>query len=173
MDGSGDLAQTAAYWDKLADQFFKDEVTRREEWQAHPAAAARRFRLLGDCDALGWLTTRLPPGRIERALGAGCGVASFEIQMLHQGLVEHFDLYDVSSVCLEAATERAHALGVGDRITVHCGDLLGADRDGYGLVTFVASLHHAVDVEATVRFAHDILSPAGMLFADEYIGLRR
>jgi SAM-dependent methyltransferase len=128
--------------------------------------------LLGDRDALGWLTARLP-GRIERALGAGCGVASFELELLNRGLVEHFDLYDVSSACLEAATERARSLGVGDRVTVHCGDLLGAERDGYGLVTFVSSLHHAVDVEATVRFAHDILHPTGLLYADEYVGPRR
>jgi SAM-dependent methyltransferase len=172
MDHRRDLLQAASYWDDMAAQYFTDGVTRRAEWQAHPAAAARRYRLLGDRDALGWLTARLP-GRVDRALGAGCGTAAFELELLSRGLVEHFDLCDVSGSSLAAATDRAEGLGLGDRITVRRGDILAADRDGYGLVTFVSSLHHAVDVTATVRFAHEILSPGGALFADEYVGPRR
>ena len=97
----------------------------------------------------------------------------FELALLQAGTVEHFDLCDVSSTSLESAMERADRLGVADRITIRCGDLLGADRNDYGLVTFVSSLHHAVDVATTVRFAHDILRPGGVLYADEYVGPRR
>ena len=173
MDPSGDLSRTAAFWDDITAQHFKDGVnTRREEWQVHPATIAHRRRLLGDRDAAEWLTARLP-GRVDRALAAGCGTAAFELSLLRSGAVEHFDLCDVSGSSLESATEQAKQLGVADRITVRCGDLLAADGHDYGLVTFVNSLHHAVDVPATVRFAHDILGPGGVLYADEYIGPRR
>ena len=113
------------------------------------------------------------PTRIERAFGAGCGTAHLELALLERGAVGHFDLCDVSSTSLESAQERAERLGVGDRITLRCGDLHSVDRDDYGRVTFVSSLHHAVDVEATVQFAHDILRPGGILYADEYVGPRR
>jgi SAM-dependent methyltransferase len=146
--------------------------TRREEWQVHPATIAHRRRLLGGHDSAEWLTARLG-GRVDRALGAGCGTAVFEIDLLARGAVEHFDLYDVSGASLDSATERAERLGVADRITVHCGDLLAADERGYGLVTFVNSLHHALDVEATVQFARDLLEPGGVLYGDEYVGPRR
>jgi SAM-dependent methyltransferase len=173
MDDSGDLSTTAAFWDDITAQHFKDGVnTRREEWQVHPATIAHRRRLLGDCDTAGWLTARLR-GPVDRALGAGCGTAAFELALLERGAVGHYDLCDVSSTSLESATEQAEKLGVADRITVRCGDLLQLEGRDYGLVTFVNSLHHAVDVEGTVRFAHDILRPGGALFADEYVGPRR
>ena len=173
MDHGDDLSQAAAYWDDMTAQYIKDGVsTRREEWQVHPATIARRRRLLGGRTSVEWLTARLP-GRIDRALGAGCGIAEFELALLASGAVEHFDLCDVSSTSLESATARAEQLGVADRITVRCGDLLATDRGDYGLVTFVSSLHHAVDVPATVHFAHDILRPGGVLYGDEYLGPRR
>jgi SAM-dependent methyltransferase len=173
MEDRGDLAQTAAFWDDITAQHFKDGVnTRREEWQTHPATIAHRRRLLGDRDTAAWLTDRLP-ARIDRALGAGCGTAGFELGLLASGAVAHFDLCDVSPTSLESAMAQADQRGLADRVTIHCGDLLAAERSGYGLVTFVNSLHHATDVAATVRFAHQVLSPGGLLFADEYIGPRR
>jgi SAM-dependent methyltransferase len=173
MEESGDLSRTAAFWDDLTAEHFKDGVnTRREDWQVHPATIAHRRRLLGDRGAAEWLTAHLA-GPVDRALGAGCGTAAFELELLTTGAVEHFDLCDVSGASLELATERARHLGVADRITVRRGDLLDAEAGDYGLVTFVNSLHHAVDVAATVRFAHDVLVPGGALYADEYIGPRR
>lgn len=173
MEHSGDLARAAAFWDDITAEHFHDGVnTRREEWQTHPATIAQRRRLLGDRETAEWLVERLPE-RINRALGAGCGTAVFELGLLERGAVEHFDLFDVSSTSLASATARAEQLGVADRITTHCGDLLDAPADNYGLVTFVNSLHHALDVATTVEFAHQLLAPGGVLFADEYIGPRR
>jgi SAM-dependent methyltransferase len=174
MDRSGELSRTAAYWDEMTALYCGSdgESTRRAEWQAHPATIAHRRKLLGGCSSQEWLMQRLPD-HVDRALGAGCGNAKFELGLLQAGTVEHFDLCDVSSTSLESATERADQLGVADRITIRCGDLLGADRNDYGLVTFVSSLHHAVDVATTVQFAHDILRPGGVLYADEYVGPRR
>jgi len=173
MEHNGDLAQAAAFWDDITAGHFQDGVyMRREEWQTHPATIAQRRRLLGDRGTAEWLVERLP-GRVDRALGAGCGTAKFEIDLLESGVVQHFDLFDVSSTSLALATARAEKLGVADRITVHCGDLLAAPASDYGLVTFVNSLHHALDVATTVGFAHELLRPEGVLFADEYIGPRR
>lgn len=168
-----DLETTAAFWDQMTAQYCKEgESANRTEWQAHPAAARQRRRLLGATDACEWFSMRLP-GRVDRAIGAGCGTATFELKLLKSGAVGHFDLCDVSGTSLESAAARAEQLGVADRITLRCGDFLEAESGDYGLVTFVSSLHHAVDVEATVQFAHDILRPGGFLYADEYVGPRR
>jgi SAM-dependent methyltransferase len=173
MDPGRDLSQAASYWDEMTAQYITDGVsTRRAEWQTHPATIAHRRRLLGDRSADEWLIAKLP-GRVERGFGAGCGIAEFELRLLASGAVGHFDLCDVSRTSLDSATKRAEQLGVADRITVRCGDMLAADDGDYDLVTFVSSLHHAVDVVATVRFAHDLVGPGGILYADEYIGPRR
>ena len=50
-----ELSTTAAFWDDMTAQFCHDgENTNRTEWQAHPAAAMQRRRLLGARDALEW-----------------------------------------------------------------------------------------------------------------------
>jgi SAM-dependent methyltransferase len=173
MNDGSDLSRTAAFWDDLTAAHFKDGVnTRREDWQVHPATIAHRRHLLGNRDTAEWLTERLP-GRVERALAAGCGTAVFELDLVARGAVERLDLCDVSQSSLDAATARAERLGIADRITVRCGDLLDAEQADYGLVTFVNSLHHALDVDVTVQFAHELLAPGGVLYADEYVGPRR
>jgi SAM-dependent methyltransferase len=177
MDGDAGASEnsfqkTAGYWDEMASQYSADgSNTNRAEWQGHPAYRARRTQSLGGREDHEWLVDRFPHP-IERALGVGCGVADFELRVLATGAVEHFDLYDVSTASLEIAARSAERLGLSDRITLHQGDMFSASGS-YGLVTFVGSLHHALDVAQAVRFAHDVLEPGGFLYGDEYIGPRR
>ena len=166
------LSQTASYWDDAARVFETGSNENRAEWQGHPAVQARRQRLLGGRTAGEWLADRLS-APAARALGAGCGAALFELDLVRLGAVEHFDLWDVSPAFLELARDRAASLGISDRVTIRCGDVFAIDDGRYDLVTFVHSLHHAPDVRAAVRFSHDVLRPGGLLFADEYIGPRR
>lgn len=96
-----------------------------------------------------------------------------KLDLLKLGVVDHFDLYDLSQACLDAAEARAMELGVGDRISVHCEDFFGVDDGAYDLALFMSSLHHAMNVPSMVRQAHSLLKPGGILFADEYIGPAR
>ena len=111
-----EFARTAAFWDGMASEFFRDGVTRRAEWRNHPAAAACRAGLLGGQSSSGSLLARFP-GKIDRALGAGCGRAEFELGLLRAGAVEHFDLCDVSGASLQVAQDRADELGLTGRVS--------------------------------------------------------
>ena len=175
IDGASEDAsfgRTAAYWDDFSARHSESGLnTNRSEWQGHPANLLRRSRSLKGSADYQWLSSKFPH-RIERALGAGCGVADFELRLLESGAVEHFDLFDVSAGSLEIARRGAERLGLSDRVTFHQNDMFSA-TGSYGLVTFIGSLHHALDVPEAVRFAHDVLEPGGLLYGDEYIGPRR
>jgi SAM-dependent methyltransferase len=164
--------RTADHWDDVTARYSGEgSNTNRSEWQGHPAYRERRARSLHGRLDHEWLIAKFP-NPIERALGAGCGIAEFELKVLASGAVDHFDLFDVSAGSLEIARRSAEHLGLSDRITIHHGDMFSASGN-YGLVTFVGSLHHSLDVCQAVRFAHDILEPGGFLYGDEYIGPRR
>jgi len=136
-----EFARTAAFWDGMASEFFRDGVTRRAEWRNHPAAAACRAGLLGGQSSSGSLLARFP-GKIDRALGAGCGRAEFELGLLRAGAVEHFDLCDVSGASLQVAQGPGRRARFDGSRLLLCGDMRAHRQDGsYGLATFVSSLH--------------------------------
>lgn len=145
----------------------------RAEWLDHPLAKARLERLRGGRSFEDWLTDRyLRDMRVSRALSIGAGIAMNELELVRLGAVERFDLYDVSQVALNAAMERAHALGIADRIHIHREDInqVTLPPDTYDLVTFFSALHHMSDLEGILRQVNTTLTPQGLLFASEYVG---
>lgn len=121
-----------------------------------------------------WFADTYLEGRIvKRALGIGVGRAETELGLLATGMVEHYDLWDISPVGLDHAKAVATAKGWGDRVTCHHGDFSSFDLtpDTYGLVTFVASLHHFADLRGVLSKVRQGLVPGGLLWAaNEYIG---
>lgn len=169
MSGTEDLTRTSAYWDSHVTQIYEN----RAEWLAHPLVKERLARLRGGQSLEDWVIGRYLRGRrIARAIGVGCGVASFELGLLELGAVERIDLYDVSQVALDTAMDTARARGVAERVRVFRQDInrVTLPPNTYDLVTFISSLHHVADLEGVLRRINGALTPQGLFFASEYVG---
>lgn len=169
MTSDSQLSQTASYWDEYVSQPELNQA----EWMAHPLVQEHFNRVRGGLTLEDWFINKYLAGKsVRRALGIGAGVASFELYLMHRGLVEAYDLYDVSSVALARAEETARAYGVADRVRFYCQDLsqLELPAASYDLVTFISSLHHVTHMESTLHQMYNALVPGGLLFANEYIG---
>jgi SAM-dependent methyltransferase len=161
---------TADYW---GSRYF-DASFNRMEWQAHPHALERQFKLQGGMMREDWFAKNyLGAHPAKRALGIGVGRAETEIGLLVKGYVEHYDLFDVSPAGLQYAKEVATDLGIGDRITCQCCEIgaVTLPPEQYDLVTFVASLHHMARLEETLWAVNHALKTEGILWAaNEYVG---
>lgn len=169
MQEDSDLSRTSDYWDQHAKQIYENPA----EWLAHPTVKERLTQLRDGKTLEQWFIDKYLHKRpVARALGIGCGIAQFELGLLRLGVVEHYDLYDVSAVALETAMESARATGIADRVRVYLLDInhVSLDRYSYDLVTFISSLHHIADLEQVLRRLKDALKPEGILFASEYVG---
>lgn len=165
------LEQTAEHWG----QSYFSETFNRREWQAHPLSIQRQYELQGNLMREEWLFSRyLNRKRVQRAASLGAGRAETEIALLELGAVEHFDLFDVSSVGIEYAKSIAEEKGFGHKVTCHVGPIGCAElnENTYDLITFVASLHHMEPLAETLERANRALTQRGIIWcANEYIGL--
>jgi len=168
-----DLDRAAAWWDSHNEHYSSSGANEwRANWKLHPLVMRNFEALLGNQSSGRWLAGQIGEP-VPRALSIGCGAARFEIDLLAQGIVEHCDVWDISAAALEEAAGNAEQAGVAGRLTLHRGDALeGSDR-GYDLVIFQDSLHHATDLDATIRFIRSALRSGGWVFAEEYIGPNR
>jgi SAM-dependent methyltransferase len=164
-----DLSRTSEYWDDHAVRGDQN----RAEWLAHPLIKERIVQVRGGHSLEHWFIERyLGKRRVARAIGIGCGVASFELGLMRLGAVEQYDLYDVSQVALDTAMETARTLGLAERVHIFRQDvnheILAPNT--YDLVTFISSLHHIADLDGVLRRVNEALTPQGLLFANEYVG---
>lgn len=111
-------------------------------------------------------------GPFRRAISVGCGNAYHEIQLLQWGIVERFDLYELSPPRAELAGQWAQKHGVADRVTVHLQDAF-TTPDAFDLVYWKDALHHMFSARDAVRWSRDVLSPEGVFFASEFVGPTR
>lgn len=115
------------------------------------------------------------PGRVfERAVSIGCGPAAKELALITDGLVGHFDLYEIAQTRIDQGRKSAEALGVLDRITHRSGDVFKAERKPeYDLVYWDHSLHHMSDVDDAVAWSKAVLKPGGVIVINDYVGPNR
>jgi ubiquinone/menaquinone biosynthesis C-methylase UbiE len=115
------------------------------------------------------LADRVEAGR--RAIDLGCGTGALTLRMARRGA--RVKAIDRSPEMLEVATQRAHELGLEDRITfaeIGVAELDGEPSDGYDVVSSGLCFSELSDDELdyTLRQALRILVPGGMLLiADE------
>lgn len=168
--GRNAAIETAAdYW---AEKYGNQEFYRRE-WQCHPYAVEMRSSLHDGQHRADWfLDKRMTRKPVKRALGIGVGLAVDELHLLSRGAAEHYDLMDISDAGLKLVAESAAKSGLSDRVSCIVADAnehdLGTDR--YGLITFMASLHHVEQLERVLHACDRALEPGGVLWASEYIG---
>jgi SAM-dependent methyltransferase len=121
-----------------------------------------------------WLISQLPDAPFKRGLSIGCGIAAKEFNLLKLGLVERFDLYDLSTARRDQAMEDAAREGLTDRITFRTTDAFEtAPEEEYDFVYWHAALHHMFDVPAAVAWSHRALRRGGVFAFNEYVGPSR
>ncbi len=142
-------------------------INRRVCGESLPGMSAGLHRL-----ALQHFADRLP---FARGVSIGCGSGSKERAVLESGLVQHFTLFELSSVAIEMGRKEADEAGFSDRMTFRMEDgLAGETRDGvYDLVYWNNALHHMFDVKAALEWSWHVLRKGGVLLMDDYVGPTR
>lgn len=111
---------------------------------------------------------------LARAVSVGCGNGGKEMTLLQQGLVGHFDLYDVSKASLDFGAELAAQRKLVQRTTFIHGDAFAHPSDGrYDLVFWDNALHHMFDARAALRWSFDALRPGGWFVMNDFVGADR
>ena len=115
---------------------------------------------------------RLP---LQKGVSVGCGQGQTELQLLQAGMVQEFDLYELSSFAVVTGQAQAEAKGLGSRANYHQGDAFAVcDRaNHYDLVLWQQALHHMPDVDAALAWTRSVLRPGGLVVLHEYVGPTR
>lgn len=153
----------------------------RTRWWMHPAILRHINTVVSGTPVNGpWagLERRMrqlaPRGTFARGLSVGCGNASKELHLLHEGIVEHFDLFDLSRDRVERGRSAAVRQGVSERATFHLQDAFALDLDDqYDLVYWNNALHHMYDVREALVWSRERLRPGGWLVMDDFVGATR
>jgi SAM-dependent methyltransferase len=166
----GSLGKTASrYWDGhhhvAEDPLF---------WMANPLCrAAINRRVTGDPNLwpLDWFAREFGRGGFRRGLSLGCGMGSLERAARRLGLCDFLLGLDFSPASLEVARGRARF----DEIAAVTYAVADLNRPEFGGKAFDAvfihqSLHHVVAVEELLDAAARALTPAGLLYLDEWTG---
>jgi SAM-dependent methyltransferase len=117
------------------------------------------------------LSTSLP---FAKGISIGSGNAFKELNLIRQGFVDHFDLFELSARRIEEGLETAEKWGISRKVTFHHG--CGFECTSEESVDFVHwnnSLHHMLDVDFAVSWSHKVLRAGGMFYMDDFIGPRR
>lgn len=111
----------------------------------------------------------------HRGISVGCGNASKEINLIVQGLVASFTLFDLSQVSIEKGKESARKAGVEDKVNFILGDAFETliVKEWFDFVHWNNSLHHMHNVEEAVRWSYSVCKKGGMFFMDDFVGPNR
>lgn len=78
--------------------------------EAIPGLSAGAYRLLAEM------------GPLRTAVSIGCGEGDKEMQLLQSGIVQHFDLYELSTDRVERGRAKLARSGLAERATFHVAD---------------------------------------------------
>lgn len=173
-----DTETAARYWDSRSRDAGANAVV--AWWQSPMVVRHLNAKLCGDAIdgfAAGlrkWFGRELGSGKIEHGVSVGCGTGGKELAFLRDGLVERFDLYEISKVRVDKGHEIFAKAGFSDKARFFLEDAF-SDRtpDRYDLVHWDNSLHHMFDVYDAVEWSRTVLKPGGWLVVHDFIGPSR
>ena len=103
-------------------------------------------------------------GKFQRGVSVGCGTGEKEMKLVKSGVVEYFELYEISSERISHGLLRAAKLGVADKVRFIQGDAFRTCiRDDFDLVYWNNSLHHMLNIEQAITWSLERLSLGGYL----------
>ena len=115
---------------------------------------------------------RLQGETLGKGISIGCGIGRTEMAMLQSGLVQEFDVFELSEVRIREGRELARKRGIEGRIRFNHADGMTASGH-HDLVFWGSALHHMLDVHQAVEWSNSILRPGGMFVMDDFIGPSR
>lgn len=173
-----DLQRAARHWDERSKRRHAFVAVRW--WQSPQILRHINRRLCGeplDGFAAGLrarLARELGGKVLARGVSVGCGNGSKEMELLKAGLVEDFDLFEISQVRVSHGLDRAKSEGLSDRVHFSLGDAFEAAWEArYDLVYWDNALHHMLDVRAACAWSRRVLRPGGYIVVNDYIGADR
>lgn len=151
----------------------------RRYWYQHPTTLRFYRSQVIDSDAPAYVkpvgAKLLAEGRtFQRGISIGCGSAHKELLLSRLGLVESWDLFDLSDTAIEQGRQAIDKHGLDQsRFRFHNVDPFGSGWHPdalYDLVQWDNSLHHMFDADLAVRTSVEVLAPGGVFVMDDYIG---
>ena len=169
-----------ARWDRLADEEFVRDLTRRS-WTGIPEIHLNHnFRVTGDRNAY-WVTwlrdNYFQGGFAGDALSLGCGEGHLDRILKDCGFTfRSFTGLDISPRAVERARELATERGGLAPTTTYATADLNADTlpaNAFDFIYFFQSLHHIEQLEHILGHCAAALRPGGLLMVNEYVGPSR
>jgi SAM-dependent methyltransferase len=172
MDDEHQAKQRAAiHWDKV----HKAPVARVRWWQ-YPEICTHINQIVDNTDSVapsGGFHSRLAKmGPFKRGVSIGCGTGKKEFDLLKRRTVQHFDLFEISPLRIEALLCSAKAEGLDHRISLHHTDAFQMSGQ-YDLVYWNNALHHMPDAYQAVAWSRASLLPGGLFAMDDFVGPSR
>lgn len=117
------------------------------------------------------LRQRLGSSTLDKAVSVGCGTGGKELALLKTGLIEKFDLWELSEQRVRLAKENAAKQDLAARVTVRHGNAFEeVTEPRYDLVHWNMSLHHMPSVREALVWSRQVLRPGGWLYINELAG---
>lgn len=173
-------SKVGGYWSRVQPTRSADGKAKRLRWWQSPYIVKDINRRV-----LGRAVPGVSQGLIEllkqefseqlpfkTAISVGCGNAFKEIHLLKSGLVDHFDLFELSEARIEQGVRRAEKFELSSRLQFHQQDAFeyATEANSYDLVHWNNSLHHMFDVDQAVSWSHSVLKPNGVFYMDDFVG---
>jgi SAM-dependent methyltransferase len=162
-------ARVGSKWDAVSLQHRE----RNNWWHSRELKAYVNGRISPAGGVAGELAARLAGRRLGRGISIGCGSGGKELELVRAGLVERFELYELSEVRCALGREAAAAAGLGDRLTFHAADAFARPHAPCDLVYWDHALHHMLDVRKALDWSVAALAPGGLLVINDYVGPTR
>jgi len=111
-----------------------------------------------------------PP--LEKGISVGCGIGVKEMQLIREGIVTSFDLFELSTERIARGRALAEKQGMEENVRFINGDAFSTvdGRKIYDLVHWNNSLHHMMDVHHAVAWSKEVLKSGGLFFMDDFVG---
>lgn len=110
----------------------------------------------------------------EHGVSVGGGNGTKEFELMREGIVKRFTLFELSTERVKQARQKAESLGLLRRVELIQGDcFLHEFKEKVDLVHWNNSLHHMLDTKKAVKWSFDILSPGGVFYMDDFVGPTR
>ncbi|NDV25603.1 class I SAM-dependent methyltransferase [Desulfovibrio sp. JC010] len=166
----------AAYWDRMPSN---QPVSRLRWWESERIIRHVNKIICGkelpgfNQGAIVLLNKMTGNKKFRKGLSIGCGAGTKELNLMKQGIVESFDLYDLSKERTSIAADSFRQNGFGDRVNIYNQEFRAEDSPLYDFIHWDNSLHHMFDCDKAICETYNLLEPGGVFFMNDFIGKSR
>jgi SAM-dependent methyltransferase len=157
-------------WDKKTGR----AKTKSGNWWSCPFVFSHVGKKIGGSFA-DFIKAETQSRKFKRAISVGCGIGTKELKLVEAGIVERFELYELSKERVLAGQKIAAAKGFAEAMQFHVGDAFKECTvpGAYDLVHWNNSLHHMLDTHSALAWSKNVLADDGLLVMDDFVGPSR